>query len=310
MAEHLHAGAPNNYDVIYDSGFPEAALAYWHAICPQCTTWRNGNLQCGMFVMAAYGMAGVNLILVNRVIQWWNAYQSQQANGWQRIAIGTGPPRVGDILIAATSTSPDGHAAIVTQVTLASKKQMGSITIAQADATVPLTKLPLDAHNHVTMWTGATALGFLRYTKFPSVTPPGTLPHSTYVATAQQDAQEVGIPPTFFVAQINLESHFNPLAQSPAGAEGIAQLTAATAKAWGVDPWNPTAALMAAAQHMEQYTVLYNNDYRKALAAYNAGPQAVNAAVAQAAVRYGTPTRWLACLPQETQHYVNSILDN
>src|SRR5207244_4098322 len=51
--------------------------------------------------------------------------------------------------------------------------------------------------------------------------PPMTLPTSVYIAIAQQDAIDAGIPPDYFVRQINQESGFNPNAYSPAGAEGI-----------------------------------------------------------------------------------------
>ncbi|HKV01676.1 MAG TPA: transglycosylase SLT domain-containing protein, partial [Ktedonobacteraceae bacterium] len=56
-----------------------------------------------------------------------------------------------------------------------------------------------------------------------------TLPRSQYVAIAQQDAIAAGIPPDYFVRQINTESGFNPNAVSPAGAVGIAQFLPSTA---------------------------------------------------------------------------------
>src|SRR5215203_5938491 len=87
-------------------------------------------------------------------------------------------------------------------------------------------------------------------------------------------AKKYGLDPDIFEAQINAESSFNPNARSPAGAGGIAQIMPGTAKSWGVDPYDPDAALNAAAKNMANYKRKYGS-YRVALAAYNAGEGAV-----------------------------------
>ncbi|MEO6867831.1 MAG: lytic transglycosylase domain-containing protein [Gaiellales bacterium] len=92
---------------------------------------------------------------------------------------------------------------------------------------------------------------------------------------AKNAAIAAGLDPNIFARQIKQESGFNPNAGSPAGAQGIAQIMPGTAKSWGVDPHDPKAALKAAAEHMKQYVDKYGGDYRKALAAYNAGEGAV-----------------------------------
>lgn len=124
-----------------------------------------------------------------------------------------------------------------------------------------------------------------------------------YIALARQDAQKVGISPDLFVRQISVESGFDPQSRSPAGAEGIAQLMPETAASLGVDPWNPDAALKAAAHLMARYISMYDGDYAKALAAYNAGTGAVHAAIRECG-----NARWTHCLPLETQHYIQAIL--
>jgi hypothetical protein len=86
-------------------------------------------------------------------------------------------------------------------------------------------------------------------------------------------AQEAGVDPDLFEAQINQESGFNPTARSPAGASGIAQIMPATARGWGVDPMNPEAALRAAARNMATYQKKYGIE--GALRAYNAGEGAI-----------------------------------
>lgn len=96
-----------------------------------------------------------------------------------------------------------------------------------------------------------------------------------YRAMARAAAVRNGIDPNRFVAQINAESGFNPNAGSSAGAIGIAQIMPGTAKAWGVDPRNPSQALDAAAKNMARMLKKYNGSWPLALAGYNAGEGAV-----------------------------------
>src|SRR5262252_1456144 len=114
-------------------------------------------------------------------------------------------------------------------------------------------------------------------------------------AYARQAAQQAGIDPDIFVNQIQQESGFNPSAKSPVGAIGIAQFMPGTAQGMGIDPTDPYAALDAAAKMDAQNLQKYGGDWRKVLAAYNAGPNAVD--------QYsGVPPY------KETQDYVSTIL--
>lgn len=130
---------------------------------------------------------------------------------------------------------------------------------------------------------------------------PMNIPHNELVALAQQDATAAGISPTYFVRQINLESGFNPNAISPGGAEGIAQFEPSTAAGLGIDPFNPTEALQAAAQMMGRSYRQYG-DYAKALAAYNAGSGSLQNA------ENACGANWLSCLSAQTQNYVAVIM--
>lgn len=123
-----------------------------------------------------------------------------------------------------------------------------------------------------------------------------------YQSLAASYAQQAGIDPTVFVAQIQQESGFNPNAVSSAGAIGIAQFMPATAAGLNLNPHDPVASLKAAALYDARNLKAYNGDYAKMLAAYNAGGGAVNSAVAS----HGSS--WLAFMPTETQNYVKSIL--
>jgi len=84
------------------------------------------------------------------------------------------------------------------------------------------------------------------------------------------------VDPYLAVAVIAAESRFNPSARSYKGAAGLGQLMPATAAAHGVDPYDPIANLEVAIRIMSRNIKKYNNDWNKALAAYNAGTGAVS----------------------------------
>jgi soluble lytic murein transglycosylase-like protein len=96
-------------------------------------------------------------------------------------------------------------------------------------------------------------------------------------------------------AQLYAESNFNPLAQSPAGAQGIAQFMPGTAAGYGLsNPFDPNAAIDAQAHLMHDLLRQFGS-VPLALAAYNAGP---------------APVQACGCVPDypETQAYVAKIL--
>lgn len=136
-----------------------------------------------------------------------------------------------------------------------------------------------------------------------TTTNPGpALPKSQYVAIAQASAQKYGISPIYFVNQIQQESHFDPYAQSNAGAVGIAQFEPTTAASMGINPYDPNSALDGAARYMSLLQAQYGGDYAKALAAYNGGEGALQAAVRNCG------TGWLSCMSPQTQSYVFLIM--
>ena len=98
-------------------------------------------------------------------------------------------------------------------------------------------------------------------------------------------------------AIITVESAYNPQALSRAGAQGLMQLMPATATRFGVsDPYNPYQNIQGGTEYFKYLLGLFENDLKLALAAYNAGENAVK--------RYGNripPYR-------ETQNYVKKVL--
>jgi hypothetical protein len=127
------------------------------------------------------------------------------------------------------------------------------------------------------------------------------IPNSPYIHVAEQDAVQAGIPPVYFVRQINQESGFDPNAVSVTDAQGIAQFEPYTASGLGIDPWDPLQSLRGAAQLMARYYHQYTN-YAKALGAYNAGSGAVQSASSACGMN------WLNCMPGQTQNYVYRIM--
>jgi hypothetical protein len=107
--------------------------------------------------------------------------------------------------------------------------------------------------------------------------PHGPLREIDFRTMALREARRAGIRrPILFVRQMAAESGFQPCAVSGAGAIGIAQIMPETARSWKVDPWIPQDAMRVAARNMARYERQLGS-YRLALAAYNAGPGAVQA---------------------------------
>jgi soluble lytic murein transglycosylase-like protein len=97
-------------------------------------------------------------------------------------------------------------------------------------------------------------------------------------------------------AVIQVESAFNPRAVSPKGAMGLMQLMPSTAARYGViDPFNPAENIRAGVSYLRQLMTRYNDNEQLALAAYNAGPGAVD--------KYGSKVPPY----KETQSYVQRI---
>jgi soluble lytic murein transglycosylase-like protein len=112
-------------------------------------------------------------------------------------------------------------------------------------------------------------------------------------------ARAVGLDPGFLAATLLQESAFDPGAVSWAGAAGIGQFMAGTAAGYGIDPFEPGPAIDATARLLASYVARYRaagagDPFALALAAYNAGPAAVE--------RYGGVPPFA-----ETQAYIDDI---
>ena len=110
-----------------------------------------------------------------------------------------------------------------------------------------------------------------------------------------QASRTYSVPVDIILSVIEQESGFNPKALSKAGAKGLMQLMPATAAGLGVaNPYNIHQNVMGGTKYLSQLLKRFKGDIKKALAGYNAGPNAV-------AKYNGIPPY------KETQQYVKNI---
>ena len=110
-------------------------------------------------------------------------------------------------------------------------------------------------------------------------------------------AKEMRLHPGLLHAMVRVESAYNPKAVSKKGAQGLMQLMPATANRYGVlDSYDPKQNLEGGARYLRDLLQEFEYDIKLALAAYNAGENAVK--------RYGNA---IPPFP-ETMDYVDKVL--
>lgn len=115
-----------------------------------------------------------------------------------------------------------------------------------------------------------------------------------YLEVAKAAARKHGVPEDLFLRLVQQESGWNPGAVSVKGATGLAQLMPGTAELLGVDISDPKANLEGGARYLKMMYDKFGT-WQLALAAYNAGPAAVEE-------HEGVPPY------AETENYVKAIL--
>lgn len=128
-----------------------------------------------------------------------------------------------------------------------------------------------------------------------SALPAGSI-QSKFDGVIDTISKQYRVPARVIHEIVRQESGGNPDAVSPAGAMGLMQLMPATAKSLGVtDPFDVVQNIDAGVRYLRKMLDKYNGNLAYALAAYNAGPGAVD--------RYGGVPPY-----KETIHYVRNIL--
>ena len=128
----------------------------------------------------------------------------------------------------------------------------------------------------------------------PMKSKPTAVPSGAIHQMVEQSARAHHVDPLLVQAMIKVESNFNPHAVSSKGAEGLMQLMPATARDLGVNnSFDPGQNIEAGVKYLKYLQDLYKDD-RLALAAYNAGPGAVD--------KY----KWIPPY-RETQNYVYQV---
>jgi soluble lytic murein transglycosylase-like protein len=160
-----------------------------------------------------------------------------------------------------------------------------------ANGTRVLSDRKLDAPSDVYEVIGAPS-----YRTTTAVATTGRSSSSMYDTIVEEHATRHSLRPELVRAVIQVESGFNPHARSPVGAMGLMQLMPATARELGVtDPYDPAQNIGGGTRYLRLLLDKYAGNEQLALAAYNAGPGAVD--------RYGKT------IPpyRETRDYVKKV---
>ena len=148
---------------------------------------------------------------------------------------------------------------------------------------------------------GVSAAGLVNVPQTPQVSSHGRHHHAAQATPEalqpiiQEAATRTGLAPELISAVIHAESGYRTNAVSPAGAQGLMQLMPGTARSLGVsNPFDARQNVMGGAQYLSKQISRFGS-VEKALAAYNAGPGAVQ--------KFGGVPPYA-----ETQRYVRKIM--
>ncbi len=134
-----------------------------------------------------------------------------------------------------------------------------------------------------------------------ATTKPASPRASAYDDLISANASAHALSPDFVRAVIQAESAFNPLARSPKGAMGLMQLMPQTAAEYRVlDAYNPAENIRAGVAYLKSLMLRFDNDVSLALAAYNAGPTAVEK-YGRSVPPYKETRKYVAKITKETE---------
>lgn len=137
----------------------------------------------------------------------------------------------------------------------------------------------LYADGGVTELTATQVAGFEAEEEVPKPAEPAVTTPQSPEELVTEAANRNGLPPAFVHSVVAVESGYRPDAVSRKGAIGLMQLMPDTAREYGADPHDPKQNVEAGTQYLRDLLWKYRNDAHqvsRALAAYNAGPKAVD----------------------------------
>ncbi|EHP42914.1 lytic transglycosylase, catalytic [Cupriavidus basilensis OR16] len=142
-----------------------------------------------------------------------------------------------------------------------------------ADGSIMLTDRPGNPALHLVVTSSEPAARGARKDNAAASATMDSAQYSEIIAEASRDAR---VPPELISAVIVVESGYNPNAVSKKGARGLMQLMPETARRFSAgDILNPRDNVLAGAKYLRFLLDLFRDDVELALAAYNAGENAV-----------------------------------
>jgi hypothetical protein len=163
-----------------------------------------------------------------------------------------------------------------------------SYQLTDAEGVTHFTNAPTDPRYRRLAGMSGTAVGWLRIPEAMRI---------RYAEEIEAAAVRHGVDRALVQSVIKVESAFNPWAVSPKGAQGLMQLMPQTASSLGVrDAFNPRQNIDGGVRHLRYLIDRFPGNLSLAVAAYNAGENAVNA-------YRGVPPY------AETQAYVRKVLE-
>lgn len=241
-----------------------------------------GGMDCSGLVQHVYGTLGVDLPRVSR----------DQARAGEPVA-SLADARPGDLLAwdnSSRNTGADHIAIYIGGGKMIEAPRTGlDIRIADVPSDPDYIRRVVPSSTAATSATSATGAGPLSSTRHLD-------PDVPFRALFEEAGRRYGVDPALVSSVARQESGYNPLATSHAGAQGLMQLMPGTAAGLGVsDPFDPAQAVDGGARMLRQLLDRFDGRVDLALAAYNAGPAAVD--------KYGGIPPY-----PETRTYVASVL--
>ena len=208
--------------------------------------------------------------------------QAGQANPAQAVAVAQTKNAVigsaASVASAAGAQTPDAQTTPTSQITgkpsasieamlVSADKQRAAVKAQTGSAATNATDSFFSAP-----WTTAATI------PIPAVVPSCTaMPDTELKPLIEESAKAQDLKPELIRAVIRRESESYPCAISEKGALGLMQLMPDVAQQFGADPLDPKQNVQAGSRYLKQLMSRYKGDLKLALAAYNAGPQLVDA---------------------------------